>query len=106
MRHKPLGDTKKLKKGEQVLVCRGLKYVGRTTLDLEDGSTAPIRIRVIPFKYLSDYELGALNVNFKTKSALLQEMLKDNPDFTEREFVTIIFVDIESKVETPKGKSK
>ena len=77
MRHKPLGDTKKLKKGEQVLICRGLKYVGRTTLDLEDGSTAPIRIRIIPFKYLSDSELGALL------------MAPDNPKIAVEEIVRL-----------------
>lgn len=105
MKHKPLGDTKKLKKGEQVLICRGIKYAGRTEIVLDDGSTAPIVTRIIPFVHLDDSELGALNIkaNANTHEKLLREMRKDHPDFQEHELVTIIFIDIERAVPAPKG---
>ena len=105
----PLGDTKKLKKGEQTLICRGIKYAGRTTLELEDNSTAPIHTHVLRFKNLSDGDLGALNINAKDYSKLLKEMRKSWPDFKEEELVTLVSTDIENKVEKPKdpkGKAK
>ena len=102
----PLGDTKKLKKGEQTLICRGIKYAGRTTLALEDGSTAPIHTHLLRFKNLCDGDLGTLNVDAKDYSKLLKEMRKSWPDFKEDELVTLVSIDIENKVNSPKGNGK
>jgi hypothetical protein len=94
----PLGDPEKLKKGEQVMICRGTKFAGRNLFTFEDGQVAPMRIKTKRYQDLDDGELTQLNLkDKKTYKELLKEMQKEWPDFQEWELITLIFIDIEKK---------
>lgn len=94
----PLGDPEKLKKGEQVMICRGTKLSGRNLFTFDDGQVAPVRIKTKRYQDLSDGELTMLNLKDKREyKELLKEMRKTWPDFQEWELITLIFVDIEKK---------
>ncbi len=103
----PLGDPEKVKAGEEVLICRGSKWVGRNVFLFKDGSSAPLHAKVKRFKDLALAELSCLNLTeAKDYKKLLAELRKTWPDFQENELITLIAINTRAKTPKVSGSPK